>query len=128
MKTISELLDYCKKNNLQYISVDELEQIEYENKYTDGTDELTQRALDLLCDAMATHRLVHNELEQKLIETGVLSGKCYVCWHENQYYPGATVDNLRKMGFEAFYETYKRNWEEVKRFRRELIARKELGR
>lgn len=121
MKTINDLIRYCESNNLWTVSLGEIKSFAKESL---GEDDLTKQAVDLLAEIMATHKRTFTPLEDKLIETGVLSGRCYVCWHENKYYPGATVDNLKRMGFEAFYEAYKRNWEEIKNFRKKLILEK----
>lgn len=128
---VNELINYCYEHNLYSITVDEMKDLLVQEKaYLKNqqvTDEETTAAIDCLCEVMASHKRTFSDIENKLIETGVLSGRCYVCWHENKYYPGATVDNLRKLGFNKFYETYKGNWEKIKKFRKELIARKNLS-
>ena len=133
METIKELLDYCYKHEKSYIMVDELKaltegcpMVSNGNGNTDfpPKEDLTDKAICLLTEVMISHERTFSKLEKQLIETGVMSGKCYVSWHENRYNPGATVDNLRTMGFEKFYETYKGNWEKIKDFRRKLINEK----
>lgn len=101
-----------KENKIKIESEEESEE--------ESAEDLTEKAIDLLSEIMASHERTYSDLEKKLIETGVVSGRCYVCWHENKYYPGATVDNLKDMGFEKFYETFKHNWEEIKNFRKNI--------
>lgn len=133
MNTISELIEWCREGGRNAVSVAEMEDIvqhsiNYENPVkshnNDGLDEKTQEALNLLCEVMGTHTRTYSKLENQLIETGVMSGRCFVSWHENKYYPGATVDELKKIGFDAFYEKYKSNWEKIKAFRTQFIKEK----
>lgn len=133
MNTISELIEWCREGGRNAVSVAEMEDIvqhsvNYENPVkshtNDNLDEKTQEALDLLCEVMGTHKRTYSKLEDKLIETGVMSGRCFVSWHENKYYPGATVDELKHIGFDAFYEKYKSNWEKIKTFRKQFIKEK----
>lgn len=133
MNTISELINWCRESGRNAISVAEMEDIithniNYEKPqtvgYSENLDEKTQQALDLLCEVMGTHKRTYSKLEEQLIETGVMSGRCFVSWHENKYYPGATVDELRTIGFDAFYEKYKSNWEKIKAFRKQFIKEK----
>lgn len=130
MKTIDELLNYCYANNKNYVTVEELKSLTEGcpikpdgNGSTDfpPKEDLTDEAINLLTEIMVSHERTFSKLEHKLIQTGIVSGRCYVCLHENKYYPGATVDNLRSMGFEKFYETYKGNWERIKDFRKKII-------
>ena len=127
MNTLTELVQWLRENGRDSVSVAELEDmISHCSGGTEETsdnvsDDETAEALDLLYEIMSTHQRTYSKLEQKLIETGVLSGRCYISWHENKYYPGATVDVLREMGFPAFYEKYKSNWEDIKNFRKQLI-------
>lgn len=127
MNTLTELVQWLRENGRDSVSVAELEDMishcsgSTEETSDNVSDDETAEALDLLYEIMSTHQRTYSKLEQKLIETGVLSGRCYISWHENKYYPGATVDVLREMGFTAFYEKYKSNWEDIKNFRKQLI-------
>lgn len=127
MNTLTELVQWLRENGRDSVSVAELEDMishcsgSTEETSDNVSDDETAEALDLLYEIMSTHQRTYSKLEQKLIETGVLSGRCYISWHENKYYPGATVDVLREMGFAAFYEKYKSNWEDIKNFRKQLI-------
>lgn len=131
---IRDLIDYCNNRGLSFITIDELTELLanedsqkrlFPNEVT--YDNETEKAIDYLCEVMASHRRDFSKFDQMLIETGVLSGRCYVCWHENKYYPGATVDNLKAMGFSKFYDKYKSNWEKIKSFRKELIKNGSRG-
>ena len=108
--------DYGRENSELDFSPNENEEL-----FTND-DATTDDAMELLYEISNTHQRTYTSLEHKLIETGVISGRCYISWHNNTYYPGATVDNLRLMGFEAFYNTYKNNWEKIKEFRRGLYS------
>ena len=130
MNTLTELVQWLRENGRDSVSVAELEDIISHSSGSDEetsenvSDDETAEALDLLYEIMSTHQRTYSKLEQKLIETGVMSGRCYISWHENKYYPGATVDNLREMGFEKFYEAFKSNWEDIKNFRKQIIKDK----
>lgn len=119
---VGELIDWCKANNRKSITVEKMEDLLAQETISQESS-ITDDAIDCLCEMMSTHQRSFSPLEQKLIETGVVSGRCFVCWHENKYYPGVTVDNLRLMGFEKFYETYKGNWDKIKQFRKELTKK-----
>lgn len=119
METIQELVDYCESSGRKSITVEKIKALMVESECA-KEQSLTEEAIDCLCEMMTTHQRSFSDIEQKLIETGVVSGRCFVCWHDNKYYPGATVDNLRIMGFEKFYDAYKGNWEKIKDFRKKL--------
>ena len=125
---VNELINYCYEHNLYSITVDEMKDILVQEEQIKSRKQAcygkTEEAMNCLYEIMASHKRSFSDIENKLVETGVVSGRCYVCWHENRYYPGATVDNLQLMGFEKFYETYKGNWEKIKSFRKELIKNK----
>lgn len=108
---------YCLENCKDTITYSELELLAHSSNPTD-------EALEVIREMADTHCRVNNEMEKKLLETGVISGNCYVCWHENKFYPGATVDNLMEMGFEKFYETYKSNWIKIQEYRKQFYGRK----
>ena len=134
METINELLDYCNSHDIKYVTREQLKalsegcpfepELGAENFPMEDDEALTSEAIDLLSEIAASHERKFTDLEKKLIETGVVSGRCYVCWHENKYYPGATVDNLKAMGFSEFYDKFKSNWEEIKNFRKQMYKNK----
>ncbi len=135
VNVLERIVSYIKEHNvdclslkdLEYLSKDYIENSELdfssnENEELFVDDATTDDAIELLLEISNTHQRTYTPLEHKLIETGVISGRCYISWHNNTYYPGATVDNLRLMGFDNFYNTYKNNWEKIKEFRRGLYS------
>lgn len=135
--TLNKVVSYVKERNVDCLSLDDLNYLfEDEDKnlefdfssneddeiFAFANDDVTDDAIELLLEISNTHQRTYTPLEHKLIETGVISGRCYISWNTNTYYPGATVDNLKTMGFDKFYDTYKNNWEKIKEFRRGLYS------
>lgn len=50
------------------------------------------------------------EILEKLKATGVINNG-FINWHENKLHEGATIDNLKVMGFKDFYEKFKYSYQ-----------------
>ena len=64
----------------------------------------TKHALSVIYDIMKGKKVYFRELS----DTCVVSGK-FINWHTNKFYPNATVDKLKELGWKKFYELNKDN-------------------
>ena len=69
----------------------------------------TKRALDLIYGFAAGKLVQSDYFFRLLLETQVLTAGHFINWHQNKYYPTATVDNLKELGWKKFYELNKDN-------------------
>ena len=64
----------------------------------------TKHALAVIYGIMKGKKVYFRELS----DTCVVSGK-FINWHTNKFYPNATVDKLKELGWKKFYELNKDN-------------------
>lgn len=72
----------------------------------------TQNALHTIYLILHNKADIFSPLIHELKETCVYSqsmNKLFIAWHDNKFFPTATVDRLKEMGWEAFYKENKDN-------------------
>lgn len=68
----------------------------------------TQAALHIINNIAHGKKITFSVMSRMLTNTCVVSGK-FVNWHINKFYPNATVDKLKELGWKKFYELNKDN-------------------
>lgn len=73
----------------------------------------TQMALDTIYNILKNTTKSYSPLLHELKETCVWSqkegSKPFIAWHQNKFFPNATVDKLKELGWKNFYELNKEN-------------------
>lgn len=57
----------------------------------------------------ANGKKIDTELSEKIRNTCVATQKPFIAWHNNKFFPNATIDKLQELGWEKFYELNKDN-------------------
>lgn len=77
---------------------------------------VTDEVLNIIY-AVGKGERIYSDLADKVRDTCIcVFGSGYINWHINKYFPNATVDKLKELGWEAFYDLNKDNYNKKKEY------------
>jgi hypothetical protein len=117
-------VEFLKENNLYESETQTTIRINQGNLFSQKVDEklLFEDSIQTIINWIKrknhrTWELSDTQLQlfEKLKETCVWTDT-FINWHTNKFYEGATIDNLRTMGFKDFYEKFKSNYQKKRQY------------